>query len=293
MLKVSFSKAKAIYLMIAVPVLFYFFMVIVPTLISGYYSAFNWAGGTSMTFVGLDNYKKLLTDLDFWRSVKNTLVFTGLMVLGQVGIAFVFTLFFTMKWVRLKAFHRFVMFLPSVIAPVVIGLMWQLIYNRDMGLLNYMLNLLGLNGWIQPWLDKASIVLYSVSAPVIWQFVGYYLVIMTGAVGAIPPEIFESADLDGATGLKRSLYITIPMIRDTVNICVMLSAIGSMKAFDHIMVMTGGGPGTSTMVMGLYAYQKTFTTQQLGYGNAIAIGILLLTLAVALPLRLLRGRDAS
>ena len=197
--------------------------------------------------------------------------------------------FFTMDWVKFKAFHRYVMFFPVVISPVVIGLMWQLIYNKDVGLLNYLLTHLGLGNLIRPWLDDTSIIMYTVSIPVIWQYVGFYLIILTGAVGSIPKEIFESVEIDGATGLKRSIYVTIPLIYHSLKICIMLSTIGSMKAFDHIMVLTGGGPGTASSVMGLYAYNKTFLTSQLSYGNTIAIGILILTLAVAMPVRLLLG----
>ncbi len=246
-----------------------------------------------MEFIGLDNYAALLKDADFWRSFKNSCIFTLYMVIGQVGIALLFTMFITMKWVRLKKLHRFCMFLPSIISAVIIGLVWQLIYSKDIGLLNYLLTQTGLESWIKPWLDDPKIVLTMASIPVIWQFVGYYMVIMSSAVASIPIEIFESAQIDGASGFKRTLHITMPLISDTIGICVMLSAIGSMKAFDHIKVMTDGGPGTASMLMGLFAFNRTFKTQQLGYGNAVAIGMLVVTLALALPLLLVKRRNAQ
>lgn len=293
MTKLSLKKARFIYAFIAIPVMFYFVMVIVPVFVSLFYSLFDWSGGTKMTFIGIDNYKRLLNDTDFWRSFKNTCIFTLYMVLGQVGIALIFTLFMTMKWVRFKKVHRFLMFLPSILSAVVTGLVWQLIFNRDVGLLNYLLRFLHLENLIRLWLDDPKIVLNMASIPVVWQFVGYYMTIMASSVSSIPTEIFESAELEGAAGFKRTVYITIPLIAPTIGTCAMLSAIGSMKAFDHIMVMTGGGPGTTSMVMGLYAYNQTFKTQSLGYGNALAIGMLFITIVLVLPVLLARRKKLS
>lgn len=288
MKRLTFGKARFIYPIIAFPLLFYIFMVILPIFVSMYYSLFHWSGGTKMTFIGLDNYKTLLGDTDFWRSAKNSLMFTIYMVAGQVGIALVFTMFITMKWVRFKGAHRFLMFMPAIMSAVVVGLIWQLIYNKEIGLLNHLLSLMGLESWIRAWLDDPKIVLTMASIPVVWQFVGYYMVIMSGAVSSISPEVFESAEIDGASGFKRTICITMPLISRTVGMCVMLSAIGSMKAFDHIMVLTGGGPGTTSMVMGLYAYNRTFRTQQLGYGNALAMGMLCIILLLVLPALFIR-----
>jgi ABC-type sugar transport systems, permease components len=211
------------------------------------------------------------------------------MVIGQVGIAFLLSLFFTMEWVKLREFHRYVMFFPVVISPVVIGLMWQLIYNQDIGLLNFLLKNLGLGSIIKPWLDDPRIIMQTVSVPVIWQFIGFYLIILCSAVASIPKEIFESAEIDGATGFKKSIYVTIPMTYDSLKICIMLCTIGSMKAFDHIMVLTNGGPGKASTVLALYGYNTAFTTMRLSYSNTIAIAILVLTLIITLTSRVLLG----
>lgn len=129
----ALKQSKIIFFYLSIPVGLYIFMVIIPTAVSFYYSLFNWTGGESKEFVWFNNYINLLRDSDFWFSFKNSLIFTIYMVIGQVGIAFLFSLFFTMNWVKLKEFHRFVMFFPVVISPVVIGLLWQLIYNQDIG----------------------------------------------------------------------------------------------------------------------------------------------------------------
>ena len=274
---------------IGIPVAIYIFIMIIPTFVGLYYSFFKWSGGPKKTFIGLDNYIKLFHDKIVWASFKNTLIFTFFMVVGQVGIAFIFTLFFTMKWLKWVEFHRRVMYLPSIIAPVVIGLIWQMIYNHQYGLLNQILRAAGLSDWIRPWLDDPKIAMYSVCIPVIWQYVGYYLVILMGAVATIPKDILEVAEIDGASGLQRTVYITIPLIWSTLKICLMMCIAGSLKAFDHILVMTGGGPGRATTVVSLYNYDTSFTHMKLGYANAMAVVILLISMAITVGSRKLMG----
>lgn len=274
---------------LCIPVFIYVFIVIMPTIFAFVYSFFRWSGGPKKTFIGIENYIKLFNDPTFWLSFKNTLLFTFMMLVGQVGIAFIFTLFLTMRWIKFVEFYRRVMFFPSVIAPVVIGLMWQLIYNKDIGILNTLLHLFRAEGAIRLWLDDPKVVMYSVAVPVIWQFVGYYMVILMSAVASIPKTIFEVSEIDGATGFKRSIYITIPLIWNSFKICVMICVAGSFKAFDHIMVMTGGGPGRTTSVLSLYNYDASFTQMKLGYASAMAVVILVFSMALTMGTRALIG----
>ncbi|GHV12106.1 sugar ABC transporter permease [Spirochaetia bacterium] len=280
------------YLILAIlfiPVGIYLFMVIAPLFFAGFYSFFKWSGGKSMEFIGFGNYAAILKDGTFRDAFKNTFVFTFLMVLGQVGIAFVVTLFLTMKWVRFTEFHRRILFFPNVISAVVIGLMWQNIYSNQVGFLNPLLMRLGLESWIRPWLSDPKIALYSVAVPVIWQYIGYYVVILSSAISAIPKDILEVAELDGANGWKRSVYITIPMIHSTLRICVMICITGSFRAFDHISVMTGGGPAGKTMVLALYNYEVSFSLMRMGYGCAVALAILLISLVLTFGSQALLG----
>lgn len=277
---------------LSIPVGVYIFIIIIPTLFAFGYSFFEWSGGPSKKFIGFENYIALFKDDKFWLSFKNTILFTFLMVIGQVGIAFLFTLFFTMKWVKFVELHRRVMYFPSIIAAVVIGLMWQLIYNSDFGILNYILRAAGLEQWIKPWLDDPKIAMFSVAVPVIWQFVGYYLVLLMGAVATIPKDIMEVAEIDGATGFKKSIYITIPLIWDTLKICLMICFAGSFKAFDHIMVMTGGGPGRATSVLSLYNYNTSFVQMKMGYASAMAVVILVVSMGLTVGIqRLMEGKS--
>lgn len=274
---------------LAIPVAVYCFIVVLPIIFALGYSFFEWSGGPKKTFIGLDNYVRLFKDPVFWLSFKNTMFFTVAMVIGQVGIAFLLSLFFTMNWVKMVGLHRRIMFFPNIIAPVVIGLIWQLIYNSEFGLLNTFLRGVGAESAIKLWLGDPKIVMYSVIVPVIWQYIGYYLVILMSSIGSIPKEIFEVAEIDGADGLKRSLYITIPLIWDSLKICIMICVAGSFKAFDHIMVMTGGGPGRTTSVLSLYNYNVSFVQMKLGYACAMAVVILVISMILTLGTRVLMG----
>lgn len=282
-------SGRKLFAYLAIPVFIYIFIIIVPMIFAFVYSFFQWSGGPKKSFIGIQNYAELFKDKTFWLSFKNTILFTILMVAGQVGIAFIFTLFFTMRWVKWVEVHRRVMFFPNVIAPVVIGLLWQLIYNQNFGILNRILTGLGVESWIRPWLDDPKIAMFSVAVPIIWQYVGYYLVLMMGAVATIPKDILEVAEIDGATGFKRSIYITIPMIWDTLKICLMICFSGSFKAFDHIMVMTGGGPGRATSVLSLYNYDTSFIQMRMGYASAMAVVILVVSMGLTLGIRGMMG----
>lgn len=282
-------KGRTIFTFLFPGMFIYCFVVILPLFTSLYYSLFNYRGGRNMKFIGLNNYIDLMKDMDFWNAFKNNMIIIILCIAGQIGIAIIITALMTSKLLSFKTFHRNVIFLPVVISAVVVGFLWSMIYNKDYGLLNALLRNTGLESLILPWLDNPKYVMISVSAPIIWQYIGFYMVIFLSAFQSISPEIFESAEIDGATGTKRTLYITVPLLMDTLRVAVMLCIAGNMKIFDQIFVMTGGGPGKSSTVLAQYAYQNSFIMFKLGYGSTISIGILVLSISIILISRKLWG----
>ncbi|WP_039767010.1 MULTISPECIES: carbohydrate ABC transporter permease [unclassified Caldicellulosiruptor] len=274
---------------LSLPVLWYLFVVVVPLVLAIRYSLYEWSGGPKMRFVGLSNYIQLVHDYDFWFSFKNNLIITLLCIIGQIGIAFILAALMTTRVLKFKEFHRTVIFLPVVLSPVVIGFIWMLMYNQQIGILNWVLRAIGLGSLVRPWLDDPKLVIYSVSVPLIWQYIGFYLVILMASLQSIPKEIFEAAEIDGADGFKRTIYVILPLLSDTLKVSIMLCIAGNMKVFDHIYVMTGGGPGKSSMVMAQYAYNNSFIMFKLGYGATISVGILVLSLAIILLSRRLMG----
>jgi raffinose/stachyose/melibiose transport system permease protein len=279
----AFTPKKSVLISYLLPgVALYVFILILPLFSAFRYSLFKWSGGPKMDFIGMENYANLIKDKDFWLAFRNNFILIVMCVIFQVGISFVIALLLSSKVTKLKRLHRIAIFLPVLISPVVVGILWSIIYNKDLGLLNWFLNALNLKALIRPWLDDPSIVMYSISLVIIWQYMGIYLMIFMAGLQGIPDDIYESAAIDGATGVKKAFYITIPLMYDTFKVSFILAISGNMKIFDHIFVLTGGGPGKSSMVMAMYAYNNSFKMFKLGYANAVSIGMLVLSLAIIL-----------
>lgn len=282
-----------IYALVLIPFIYFVYVMIYPLGTSIYYSLTKWKGIGAPKFIGIQNYLTLFKSEDFWLVTKNTLFLSLVCTIGQVGIALIIAFLMTLRRLRLKAFHRAVIFFPVVMAPIVVGYVWRFIYNSNYGILNTFLNAIGKSEWIRYWLDDQEIVLGMVSIPVIWQYIGLYMIILMSAISAIPQEIFECAEIDGATGFKKSIYITLPMVWDTLKVCIILCAGGTMKIYDHLVALTNGGPGRATESLAMYCYEYTFKFGNFGMGSAIAVTILVLALAISGVIQLLMGRRKS
>jgi len=253
----------------------YGFAVLLPLVIAFVNSFYNDAG---TTFVGFEQYSKLVRDGDFWISFKNNMIVVVICVIGQVGLAFVIATMLQTKFLKLRGLHRIAIFLPVVLAPVVTGYLWALIYNYRFGLLNWFMDFLGKEPGL--WLDNPSGVIYAVSIPLVWQYVGLYLIIFLAGMQNISGEINDAVQIDGANWFQKTYYVTLPLLRGVMQVALLLCVSGTMKTFDHIFVMTGGGPGTSSMVMAQYAYDNAFVMSRLGYASTISIGMIVLSAIV-------------
>ncbi|NLL78815.1 MAG: sugar ABC transporter permease [Clostridiales bacterium] len=273
-------KATTTFGYLIVPVALYTFAVFIPLLVAVYYSFFEWKGGPNKTFIGLENYATLLHDTVFWQSFGHNLYLVLLCVIGQVGIAFIFVMVISTRFVKLKGIHRTLGFFPSTISAVAIGYIWMMIYDSRRGILNWFLEAIGQGDKTQVWLNNPKLVMTLVAIPLIWQYIGYYMLILLSATSAIDKEIIESAELDGANAVQRAIHVVLPMVKSTVAVCIVLCVSGNMKAFDNIFVMTEGGPGNASMVMAMYGYKISFAQQNMGYGSAISVGIFVLGMLV-------------
>ena len=271
---------KVIFMYLLIPLALYVFAVFIPLLTAAFYSLFEWKGGPNKTFIGVANYIALIKDEIFWLSFSHNLYLILLCVIGQVGIAFIFVMMINTRFVKLKGIHRTFGFFPSTIAAVYVGFIWIMVYDSRRGLLNFFLESIGRKDLTQVWLNNPNLVMTLVAIPLIWQYIGYYMLILLSATSAIDKEIYESAELDGASSLQKSIYIVLPMIKNTIFVCLVLCVSGNMKAFDNIYVMTAGGPGNNSMVMAMYGYKISFSQGNMGYGSAISVGIFVLGLLV-------------
>ena len=273
-------KKRTIYLYLLIPVLMFVFTVFVPLVAALFYSFFEWKNGPIKTFNGIENYKQLFADTTFWHSFGNNIYLVVACLIGQIGIAFLLVLLVNAKTTKLKSIHRTFGFFPSTISAVCIGMIWTMVYHNKYGILNWFLKLIGQNQLTQVWLNNTEHIMLIVSIPLIWQFIGYYMVIIFSAIAGIDSEVFESANIDGANAWQTAIHITLPLIKNTMLVCITLCVAGNMKAFDNIYTMTKGGPGTASMVMAMYGYKISFEQSNMGYGSTISVAIFVLSLAV-------------
>lgn len=257
--------------------LIYMLFVFVPVIWSAYYGFFNWNGMGVSKFIGLKNYGEILKDPVFWRSLKNNVIFVGASVFGQLPIALVLAIVLH-KNNMLQRFLRSAIFIPMVLSSVVIGMIWQYIYHPQIGILNFLLDYLHLESWKLQWLSDSKIAIFSMVPPLIWSYVGLYLIIFSSAFQNIPGEIHDAALLDGATGARKLFSVTLPMIWSTVQVAIILCISGSLKSFDLVYVMTKGGPAHATELLATYMYNSTFSVYRYGYGSAISTSIVLISL---------------
>lgn len=299
MLRAIRPKNKIIYGMMFIPLLIYIFSIFVPLITAGWFGFFNWQGGPKKSFIGIENYKTLLQDHYFWSAFGRNIYLIVACVIGQIGFAFIFIILLNSKVAKVKGIHRTFAFFPSTISAVALGFVWSMMYNFNFGVFNWGLDKLKLTTWVETtffngeplvWLGNSKYIMFFVSLPLIWQYIGYYMVIMLSAISSIDPEIFEVAELDGANAFQRAVHIVFPLIKNTIVVCITLCIAGNMRAFDHIYNLTAGGPGTDSQVMALYGYFTSFRDHNMGYGSAISIGIFATSLALIFITRVAMNR---
>lgn len=268
----------------------YVFTALAPIVMAAYYSFFAWKGGPKKIFIGLENYTRLLSDEVFWKAFGNNMYMLLLSLIGQVGIGLCFALLLNSKIIRFKKLHRTLCYFPSTLAPVVVAFIWTIMYNYNFGLINATLRGIGLDNLAMPWLDLAKPIMTLVTIPLIWQNIGYYMILMMAGFSAISPEVLEMAEIDGATGVKKALHITLPLMKNTIMVCVMLCITGNMRGFENVYIMTDGGPGNASNLVALYAYETSFKKFNYGYGSAVSIGIVIISLLIVLASRVVIQR---
>lgn len=255
--------------------------VVGPILLSMYYSLFDWSGvSPRANFVGVQNFARLLRDGVFWQAVGNNLELMVLSIVTQMPLALGLALLVT-KGLRGMRFFRTAYFVPHMVPTVAIGILWIYIYDPTMGLLNNVLGELGLWRWQRGWLGEESTALYAVVATMAWQFIPFYMILFQAALVGIPHELYEAASIDGATGTKAFRYITLPHLKGTIRTAVVLSLVGSLKYFDLIYIMTGGGPNHASELMATYMFKTAFNQFRMGYGSAVAVLSFLIAFVVS------------
>jgi multiple sugar transport system permease protein len=239
-------------------------------------------------FAGAENYAKMLGDPRFWHSLVLTVIYTFSTVVLQVLIGLGLALL-VMQIPRGQAVLRVAAILPIVLAPVVVGLFWRtLVLAPDFGIVDLVARSAGLGS--HNWLGDPQLALVSVIAIHTWQWTPFAFLVILASLAALPPDVYEAARIDRANAWRRFVYITLPMIRPAIVIVVIMRMMIALSAFAAIFAATGGGPGTATEILNLYAYRTSFSEFNLGYGAALAVVLLALTLAVSFLMFRLRRK---
>lgn len=274
---------KGVFIAYLIPCLcIYIFVFIVPAAASILLSFFKFSNIRKFSFIGLQNYLTLIHDPNVWTALKNNLFLVAVSLIGQIGIAFVLACILNSSKTILAGLSRTVIYFPVTISAVVIGYVWKMVFDYNYGIVAKLLEFVGRSDLIAPWLGQESTVMLCVCIPLIWQYVGFHLVILVSAMTSIDQDIYESSSIDGAGALQKAVYITLPMIKNTLLICVFLCISANMKVFDHIMTLTNGGPGFASNVLALYAYNVSFSQMNMGYGSAVSVFILAITILLFL-----------
>ena len=258
-------------------------VLIAPIGASGYFSFFDWNGFTEKTYIGLSNYKELFTSdsIGFMKALGNSLLLVVLSVFLQLPLALALALVLGKKIKGERAFLS-VYFMPVLISTVVIGQLWLKIYNPDYGVLNVALRAVGLDNLAHIWLGDKATALGAVFVPILWQYVGYHMLLLYAGVKSVPPELREAAMLDGATDGQVNRYIVLPYIKPILKISVIFAVTGSLKSFDLIYVLTNGGPLHATEVPSTLMISMLFLRNRYGMGSTIAVLLIVLCFAFAL-----------
>jgi ABC-type sugar transport system permease subunit len=243
----------------------------------------EWSGMGPRKFTGLGNYFQLIEDKTFWHSFRLTFLWVLLstIILPIGGLVLAMLIEYTTRARFMAGLSRTILFMPMMMSLVAVGLLWSLIFNPTMGLLNAILIKLNMTDPMAPLnvLGKANTAIFGAFIPAIWQWSGFGMVIISAAMMNIPLELLEAAAVDGAGRVKQFFRIILPLLLPTIFTCATLHLIGGFKAFDLIYTMTAGGPGDATMVSALYIFRKAFIDHKFGYATAIAV-VLFLTIFI-------------
>ncbi len=239
--------------------------------------------GSGRRWVGVNNYTELFYDKIFWKSFWNNIWYAVLSVIFQVYGSLVLAAMVesTIVRPRIGNLFRTVFFLPSLLTVTIVGTIWQFLYRPDIGLVNQVLERVGLESLTRVWLGDESTALFAVIGVSQWQFMGFTMLLFIVAIQAIPRELYEAATIDGAGGIQQFIHITRPGVQTTTLVLTVFTVVGSFKVFDIIRVMTSGGPNRSTEVVGSYLYRTAFRNNELGYASTIAVVLFVITFAIA------------
>ncbi len=262
-------------------------LIVAPILANLVLSTYNFFIGMSPSFVGLQNFREAFSDARVGNGLRATFYFTGLAVPIQLVLGLAVALLFNREFPG-KGVVRTIILLPMVATPVAIALIWALMFNPNLGVLNYFLESLGLARSL--WVADTRLVIPSLVLVDVWQWTPFIALILLAALQGVSKELYEAARIDGATSLQNFWHITLPSIRSAIVVALILRSIDALKTFDIIYVITQGGPGIASETLNVYAFKTGFEFFRAGYAATLLILLLFVVLGVAIVFNFLRRR---
>ncbi len=268
------STKRAKFICLSPTLVLYLVFMVLPILIAIYYSFTNYSGLGKAEFIGFQNYSRMFSDKLFLVSLKNTIIILFCSVFGLLILSFLVALMLNKVFIG-NVLSKAVIFSPYVIAPIIIGVIWGYILNPGYGLLNSFFRGIGLESLAIEWIGGKTYTPFAVAIVFAWQLLGFHSTIFLSGLKAIPADIYQAAAIDGASGLQKTLFITIPMLKEVIIINVVLIITGVFKIYELIYQLTGGGPSHLSEVLVSYMYFTVFTSRRYGYGMSIAVVVLI------------------
>lgn len=287
------GRGRFIAICITPAILLFFIFMVIPTINVFRMSLYKWGGySANKTFVGFDNFVTLFSDEKFCQSFQNTLLLIVIVTLITIIFALVFASILTRENLRGQNFFRVVFYIPNILSVVIISAIFSAIYDPNRGMLNSFLEIFNPSSEKILWLGDQKIVIFSLAAAMIWQAIGYYMVMYMASMSAVDSSLYECADLEGASRLAQFFQITIPLIWTNIRTTLTFFVISSINlSFLFVKAMTSGGPDGSTEVFLSYMYKQAYTNSSYGYGMAIGVVVFLFSFALSAIINIATKRE--
>ena len=259
--------------------------VYIPVIANCVYSFFRLSSySAGMKFVGLDNYIRFFHNESLGIMLRNNLLYCVISLIVQVGFGTVIALLLESKLAssRFRNAFRNIYYIPALISLTAVGLMFTFIYEPNLGLLNSAFKALGLTSMTQSWLGDSKIAIYCIIAMSQWQYTGYITLLMVVAFQNVSPDYIEAASIDGAGPVRRAISVVLPLAKEQLLVCSIITVIGAFKLFTEVYSTTAGGPGNSTQVLGLFLYQNAFLHDDLGMAAVTGVFIFVITMVLSI-----------
>ena len=271
----------------------FFIFIIIPTMNVFWMSLFKWGGlVNNKKFVGLDNFIMLFKDSNFLKSFQNTIFLLVIVTIITMALAIISAAILVKEDTKFKNFFRIIFYFPNILSVVVISAIFSAILDPNQGIVNSTLKFFNLNSLTRMWLGDQKVVIWCIAFAMIWQAIGYYMVMYMSSISGISISLYESASLDGATGIQQFFKITLPLVWNTIRTTLTFFVISTINlSFLFVKVMTSGGPDGSSEVFLSYMYKQAYSNSSYGYGMTIGVVVFIFSFILSLAINKITQRD--